>query len=78
VRVVVGLLHEGELLALRLVETTLDAVRLFELLEREYEELGVVLVREGREGNRGKLARLKPVDGRRVDSDGLLRRDVWL
>lgn len=78
VRVVVRLLDEGELLALRLVEAALDAVRLLELLEREDEELRVVLVRQGRERDRRELARLEPVDGRRVDGDGLLGRDVRL
>lgn len=78
VRVVVRLLDERELLALVLVEPALDAVRLLELLEREHEELCVVLVRERRERDRRKLARLEPVHGRRVDRDGLLRRDVRL
>ena len=78
VRVVVRLLDEGELLSLRLVQTTLDAVRLLELLEREDEELRVVLVRQRREGDGRELARLEPMDGRRVDGDGLLGRDVRL
>lgn len=77
-RVVVRLLDERELLALVLVEATLDTVRLLELLEREDEELRVVLVRERREGDRGELARLEPVDGGRVDRDGFLGGDVWL
>lgn len=72
VRVVVGLLDQGELLPLRGVEPALDAVGLLELLEREHEQLGVVLVREGREGDRGKLATLEPVDDRGVDGDRLL------
>lgn len=78
VRVVVGLLDQGELLALRLVQATLDAVRLLELLEGEDEELGVVLVRQGRERDRGELARFEPVDGGGVDRDGFLRGDVRL
>lgn len=77
-RVVVRLLDEGELLSLRLVQTTLDAIRFLELLEREDEELRVVLVREGRERNRRELARLEPVHGGRVDRDGFLRRNVRL
>ena len=49
VRVVVGLLDQAELLALRLVEPRGGRVRLLEPLEREDEQLGVVLV-----GERGK------------------------
>jgi hypothetical protein len=78
VRVVVGLLDEGELLSLRLVETSLDGVRLLELLEGEDEELRVVLVGERGEGDRRELAGLEPVNGGRVDGDGLLGRDVGL
>ena len=49
VGVVVRLLNERELLTLRGIEATLNAVRLFELLKREDEELSVVLIRERRE-----------------------------
>lgn len=72
VRVVVGLLDERELLSLRGVESTLDRVGLLELLEGKDEQLGVVLVRERREGDRSKLSALEPVDDRSVDGDGLL------
>lgn len=78
VRVVVRLFDESEFLALRLVETTFDRVGLLELLEREDEELGVVLVREGREGDRSELARFEPVDRGGIDGDGFLGRDVRL
>lgn len=71
-----GLLDERELLALRGVEPALDRVGLLELLEREHEQLGVVLVRQGRERDRRKLSALEPVDDRGVDGDGLLGRDV--
>jgi len=46
VRVVVSLLDQRKLFALRLVQAPLDAVRLLELLEREDKQLGVVLVRQ--------------------------------
>ena len=75
-RVVICLLNKRQLLSLTLVETTLDTVRLLELLKSENEELCVVLVRKWWEGNGCKLAGLEPVDGRGVDGDGLLGRDV--
>lgn len=71
VRVVVGLFDEGEFFTLRLVESSLDTVRLLELLESEDEEFRVVLVRERRERNRGEFAGFEPVNGCRVDCDGL-------
>ena len=77
-RVVVGLFDEGELLTLRLVETSLDGIRLLELLESENEELRVVLVGERGEGDRSELARFEPVNRGGVDGDGLLGRDVGL
>lgn len=43
---------------------------------RTHQELGVVLVAEGREGDGGELARLQPVHRRRVDRHGLLCSDV--
>lgn len=46
VGVVVRLLDQGEFLTLRLVETAFDEVRLFQLLESEDEQLGIVLVRQ--------------------------------
>ena len=76
VRVVVGLLDEAELLTLRLVEARRGRVALLEPLEREDEQLGVVLVRERREGDGRELARLEPVHHRRVDGDRLLGRHV--
>mmetsp|Transcript_3491 Transcript_3491/g.11579 ORF Transcript_3491/g.11579 Transcript_3491/m.11579 type:complete len:907 (-) Transcript_3491:778-3498(-) len=76
VRVVIGLLDEAELLALRLVEARGGRVRLLEPLEREDEQLGVVLVRERREGDRRELARLEPVHHGGVDRHSLLGRDV--
>lgn len=76
VRVVVGLLDKAELLALRLVEPALDAVGLLEVLERQDEQLRVVLVVERRERDRRELAALEPVHRRGVDRDGLLGGDV--
>mmetsp|Transcript_7034 Transcript_7034/g.20668 ORF Transcript_7034/g.20668 Transcript_7034/m.20668 type:complete len:555 (-) Transcript_7034:1166-2830(-) len=76
VRVVVGLLDEAQLLALVLVQAGVDAVVLLEALQRQDEQLGVVLVRERREGDRRELARLEPVHGRGVDGHGLLRGHV--
>mmetsp|Transcript_4532 Transcript_4532/g.13244 ORF Transcript_4532/g.13244 Transcript_4532/m.13244 type:complete len:1314 (+) Transcript_4532:2393-6334(+) len=76
VGVVVGLLDEAQLLALGLVEPRLDGVVLLEALEREDEELGVVLVGEGREGDGRELAALEPVHGRGVDGHRLLGAHV--
>ena len=76
VRVVVGLLDQPQLLALLLVQADGHGVLLLEALERQDEQLGVVLVRERRERDRAELAALEPVHGGRVDRDGLLRCDV--
>ena len=76
-RIIVRLLDQRQLFALTLVKAALDGISLFELLEREYQELRVVLVRQRRERNRRKFAALESVDGTSVDSNGLLRGDVW-
>jgi hypothetical protein len=62
VRVVVSLFNETQLLALRLVESMADVIGLFETLERQYKQLGIVLVRERRERNGCELARFQPVN----------------
>ena len=71
VRVVVRLLHEPELLSLRLVESVLHRVRLLEPLERENQQLRVVLVRERRERDVPEPPRLEPVHRCGVDGHGL-------
>lgn len=76
VRVVVRLLDQGQLFTLRLIETTLNTVGLLELLKGENKKLGVVLVGQGREGDRSELATLKPVNGRPVDGHTVLWQDV--
>ena len=77
VRIVVRLLYQPELLALRLVQSALDAVRLLQPLQGQDQQVRVVFVGQGREGDRGESAALQPVYGRRVDSDGFLCCDVW-
>ena len=74
--VVVRLLDEPELLALRLVQARFDAVGLLQSLERQDEQLCVVLVAERRERDGREPARLEPVHRGRVDGHRLLRRDV--
>ena len=56
VRVIERLLDQAELFALRLVKSRRHRVILLEPLEREDEELPVVLVRERRERDGGELA----------------------
>ncbi len=56
VRVVVGLLDQAELLALVRIEARLDAVRLFQVLQGQDEQLCIVLVVERRKGDRRKAA----------------------
>lgn len=51
VRVVIRLLHQAQLLALVLVEPHRHHVLLLEPLQRQDEQLGVVLVVERREGD---------------------------
>lgn len=46
-RVIVRLLDQGQFLALRLIQPTLDTVCLLEFLESENEEFGIMLVRKG-------------------------------
>lgn len=75
--VVVGLLDEAQLLSLALVKPRLDAVGLLQSLQRQYQQLGVVFVRQGRERYGREAAGLQPVDGCRVDRYGFLGRDVW-
>ena len=57
-RAVVGLLDEGtgKLFSLRLVETTLDGIRLLQLLQSEDEQLRIVLVVERSVDNTMSLA----------------------
>jgi hypothetical protein len=74
--IVVSLLDEPQLLTLTLIEAGLDAVGLLQPLQRQNEQLGVMLVGEGREGDGGEPAGLQPVDSGGVDGDGLLGGDV--
>lgn len=60
-RVVVGLLHQAQLLALLLVQPHSHGVLLLQTLQGQDEQLGVVLVAQRREGDGGELARLQPV-----------------
>mmetsp|Transcript_30637 Transcript_30637/g.99608 ORF Transcript_30637/g.99608 Transcript_30637/m.99608 type:complete len:435 (-) Transcript_30637:2259-3563(-) len=76
VRVVVRLLDEAELLALLLIESHRRGEPLAQPLEREHEQLGVVLVRQRRERDGRKLARLKPVHRGGVNRHRLLRSHV--
>ena len=76
VRVIERLLDQAQLLALRLVKSRRHRVILLEPLEREDEELPVVLVRERRERDWGELAGLEPVHRGGVDGDSLLGGDV--
>ena len=76
VGIVVSLLNEPELLALALVEAGLDAVGLFQSLQRQDQQLGVVLVRQRGERDGLELPRLQPVHRGGVDGHGLLGGDV--
>mmetsp|Transcript_2955 Transcript_2955/g.8791 ORF Transcript_2955/g.8791 Transcript_2955/m.8791 type:complete len:467 (+) Transcript_2955:3703-5103(+) len=72
VRVVVRLFHKPEFLSLHLAELHCRGVELFQALQCQDEDLRVVLVRQRREWNRGKLPALQPVNGRGVDGNGFL------
>lgn len=76
VRVIIRLFYQPQLFSLTLVESGLDAVGLLQPLERQDEQLRVVLVRQRREGDRGEAPGLQPVDCGRVDGYGLLWRYV--
>ncbi len=75
-RIVISLLNEPELLPLALIEPGFDAVGLLEPLQRQDQQLRVVLVGEWREGDGREAPRLQPVDGGGVDGDRLLGGDV--
>ena len=49
-RIVISLLDQSKLLSLALVKPALDAVGLLQSLQRQDQQLGVVLVGERREG----------------------------
>ena len=70
------LFDEAQLLSLALVQPRLDRIRLFQPLQREDEQLCVVLVGEWWEWDGGEPPRLQPVHRGRVDGDCLLGRDV--
>ena len=76
VRVVERLLDQTQLLALALVQLGGDGEVLLQTLQRQDEQLAVVLVRERRERDRRELARLQPVHGGGVDRHGFFRGDV--
>ena len=59
--VVICLLHQAQLLPLLLVQPDGHGVLLLQALQGQDEQLGVVLVAEGGEGDGGELARLQPV-----------------
>ena len=61
VGVVISLLHQAQLLPLLLVQPDSHRVLLLQALQGQDEQLGVVLVAEGGEGDGGELARLQPV-----------------
>mmetsp|Transcript_6179 Transcript_6179/g.20144 ORF Transcript_6179/g.20144 Transcript_6179/m.20144 type:complete len:665 (-) Transcript_6179:1552-3546(-) len=76
VGIVVGLLDEPQLLPLVLIQPRVDPVVLLEPLQREDQQLRVVLVRQRRKRDGRELARLEPVHRQRVDRHALLRRHV--
>lgn len=76
VRVIIRLLDEPQLLTLALIEARLDAVGLLQPLQSEDQQLGVVLVGQGWEGDWGKASGLQPVHGGGVDGHCLLGGDV--
>lgn len=56
--------------------TSISPVGLLESFQGQNQQLGVVLVRQGRERNGGKATGLEPVNCGRVDGHSLLRRNV--
>ena len=70
------LFDEAQLLSLTLVQPRLDRVRLFQPLQREDEQLCVVLVGEWWEWDGGEPPRLQPVHRGCIDGDCLFGRDV--
>lgn len=59
--VVIGLLHQTQLFPLLLVQPDSHRILLLQTLQSQDEQLGVMLVAEGREGDGSELARLQPV-----------------
>ena len=64
--VVIRLLHQTQLLSLLLIQADRYSVLLLQALQGQDEQLGVMLVAQGREGYRRELAGLQPVHGRSV------------
>ena len=57
-RIVVGLLYQAQLLALIGIESTFDTVSFLQIFQGQNQNLGVVLVVQRWEGNRGEAAAL--------------------
>mmetsp|Transcript_94895 Transcript_94895/g.290284 ORF Transcript_94895/g.290284 Transcript_94895/m.290284 type:complete len:331 (+) Transcript_94895:4370-5362(+) len=76
VGIVVSLLDKAQLLALLLVQARLHGVLLLQSFQRQDEQLGVVLVIQGRERDGRKFPRLEPVHRRGVNGHCLLAADV--
>ena len=64
--VVIGLLHQAQLLTLLLVQPDSHSVLLLQALQGQDEQLGVVLVAQRGEGDESELARLQPVHSGRI------------
>ena len=75
-RIIIGLFNQPQLLSLTLIQPRLHTVRLLQPLQRQDQQLRVVLVGQGREGDGHEAARLEPVNSCGVDGDSLLGRDV--
>ena len=75
--VVISLLNQTQFLTLVLVEPALHAVGLLETLEAQNQQLGVMFVRERREGDWGEPPTLQPMYSGGVDGYSLFSCDVW-
>ena len=75
-RIIISLFNQSQFLSLTLVQSTLDTVGLLQSLQSQDQQLGVVFVGEGREGDGSEPPGLQPVDSGGVDGDRLLRTDV--
>ena len=76
VRVVEPVLDQRQLVALQLVHAARAVVVLPQSLQRQRQQLRVVLVLRGREGDGREVSRLQPVHRRLVDRHALLHRHV--
>src|SRR5579859_2228668 len=76
-RSIIRLFNQSQFLTLTLIQTTLDAIRLLQLFQRQRQQLGIMFIIERRERNRLESSCFKPMNRHRIYSDTFFGRNVW-